>query len=69
MKLLQETTEWKNPTPNHIYVFDGSDTKIVGYIKNNTLEAIKLTKPMWFSKKGRTFKSAPARKFDLSALK
>jgi hypothetical protein len=68
MKLLRETTKWKNPTPNHIYIFDSTDTKIVGYIKVGADVAIKLSKPMWFSKKGRTFQSVPAKGFNLSAM-
>jgi hypothetical protein len=69
MKLLLETTaDWNTPTPNHIYIFDGSDMKIVGYIKEGTKKAIKFSKPMGFDKRKRTFKPVPAKGYDLSAL-
>lgn len=68
MKLLQETTEWKVPTPNHIYIFDGSSSKIAGYIKEGTKVAIKFSVPMGFDKRGRTFVEVKKTGFDLSAL-
>ncbi len=68
MKLLQETTEWKVPTPNHIYIFDGSSSKIAGYIKAGTKVAIKFSAPMGFDKRGRTFTEVKPKGFDLSAL-
>lgn len=68
MKLLQETTEWKVPTPNHIYIFDGSSTKITGYIKAGTKVAIKFKFPMGFDRRGRTFIEVKKAGFDLSAL-
>ena len=69
MKLLQETTaDWNTPTPNHIYIFDGSDMKIVGYIKEGTDDAIKFSKPMAFDKRRRTFKEVKAKGFNLTVF-
>ena len=69
MKLLQETTEWKVKTPNHVYIFDGSSMKIVGYVKAGTRDAIKFTKPMMFDKRGRTFVEVKAKDFNMAAFK
>jgi hypothetical protein len=68
MKLLQETTEWKVPTPNHIYIFDGSSSKICGYIKEGTKTAIRFSQPMGFDKRLRTFVEVKPKGFDLSAF-
>lgn len=69
MKLLQETTEWKVPTPNHIYIFNGSTSRTVGYIKAGTTVAIKFSKPLSFDHRGRTFTEVKLKGFDLEALK
>jgi hypothetical protein len=56
MILLQETTEWKTPTPNHIYIMDSSNSmKIVGYIPVGKREPFFFSKPILFDKRGRTF--------------
>lgn len=68
MKLLQETTEWRVPTPNHIYIFDGSSSKAVGYIKQGTQTAIRFNQPMGIDKRLRTFVEVKPKGFDLSAL-
>lgn len=68
LTLLQEKTQWDNPTENHIYVFDESTTKIVGYIKSGSSKAIRFSKPMMFDKRGRTFSKVKASSFDLSAF-
>lgn len=68
MKLLQETTEWKLPTPNHIYIFDGSSSKIAGYIKEGTKVAIKFSTPLGFDTRGRSFVEVKKSEYDLSAL-
>jgi hypothetical protein len=69
MELLQETSEWSTYTPNHIYVFDGSTTKVAGYIKLGTLKAVRFSKPMVFNKRYRTFCKINPKGFDLSAFK
>ena len=68
MKLLKETTVWKMPTPSHIYIFDGDNSKIAGYIKEGTKKAIPFSKPMMIDKRHRTFKVVSASGFDLTSL-
>lgn len=69
MKLLLETTaDWNTPTPQHVYVFDQSDNKAVGYIKEGTKKAIPFSKPMMIDKRHRTFKVVSASGFDLTSL-
>lgn len=68
MKFLQETTEWKVPTPNHTYIFDGSSTKIVGYVKQGTTVAVKFSAPLSFDRRGRTFEQVKPNGLDLSAF-
>ncbi len=31
MKIMLETTEWATPTPNHVYVFNDSMSKIIAF--------------------------------------
>jgi hypothetical protein len=52
--VYQETTEWKEPTPNHIYLMDGD--KVLAYIKAGTKQPIYLKSPLQISKRYRTFK-------------
>lgn len=53
---LQETTNWGDDTPNHIYITEGNkSTKIVGYIPNNGKTIYFFEKPMNFDKRKRTF--------------
>jgi hypothetical protein len=72
MILLQETTsDWKVPTPNHIYIFGTSSSKIVGYIKAGTTVAVKFSEARGFDKRRRTFvtlKAKECRQYDLSAV-
>lgn len=68
MKLLKETTVWKMPTPSHVYIFDGDNSKIAGYIQEGTTVAKKFKKPYLFYKTGRTFKEVNAKDYDLRAF-
>ena len=72
MNLLQETTsDWKVPTPNHIYIFGSSSMKAIGYIKEGTKVAIKFSQPIAFDRRYRTFvalKAKETKQFDLSAV-
>lgn len=58
-EFYQEVTEWKVPTPNHIYLLNENKTKMIGYVKNksNSLELFK--KPLPFSTTRRKFKQIP----------
>lgn len=67
--LLQEITEWADNTPNHIYIFNNSDSKIAGYIKAGTNDVTKFSKPMQFIKRGRTFKVVSAENYNLTIFK
>jgi hypothetical protein len=71
MKLLQETTDWQGPTPNHIYIFGSSSMKIVGYIKAGTQEPIKFSTPQSFDQRRRSFKQLTSKEmkaYDLSVF-
>lgn len=56
MMYLQETTVWDTeyPMPNHIYILERN--KCIGYILAGTKKKIMFDKPMFFDKRGRTFK-------------
>lgn len=56
MEYLQETTDWDcgYNVANHTYLIQAG--KMHGYIKAGTDRVILFTKPLFFSKKGRTFK-------------
>lgn len=59
MKILQETTEWTDNTPNHIYFVNDSKDKIYAYQKASGGEVLRLTVPMKFSTSRRKFKEIP----------
>jgi len=56
MKFLQEVTEWRNETPNHIYLVVDSKDKMHGYVKSgsDTLELFKA--PLPFDVRRRKFR-------------
>ncbi len=56
MKFYQETTEWDNNTPNHIYVLDDSKSKMFAYVRAGTKSVFKFKTPLPISTRGRTFK-------------
>lgn len=56
MIAVQETTEWKEPTPNHIYFLSNDKSKMHSYINVLTGEHKIFTKPIGFDQRGRTFK-------------
>jgi hypothetical protein len=57
MIALQEITQWPGSTPNHIYIFEDSKTKIYAYVANNELRL--LPKGMNIDRSGRKFKEVP----------
>lgn len=57
MKIVQETTVWATPTPNHTYILNDSMTKMIAYIRAGTRKKITFSKPMGFDRRGRTFKT------------
>lgn len=56
MKYLQEVTEWESKdSPNHIYYVCDDKTKMVGYIKQGTVDLFKFKQPIAIYTKGRKF--------------
>jgi hypothetical protein len=55
MKLLQETTEWGDDIPNHIYCLDDKQEYMLGYIMAGTNQHKVFSKPIRFDRRGRTF--------------
>lgn len=53
MKFYRETTAWD--TPNHVYLLSTDKSKMYGYIKRNTDDAVTFKKPYRFDVRGRTF--------------
>ena len=56
MKFFQETTEWQESWPNHVYLLDDSKSKLFAYVKQGTTEVIEFRKPMQFHVRGRKFR-------------
>lgn len=55
MKIMLETTEWSDRTPNHVYVFTDNLNKIMAYVKAGTKQVIKFRQPIDIDRRGRTF--------------
>ena len=56
MKILLETTEWKDSwVPNHVYVLNDSQTKIIAYVPAGSKTVKKFKNPQSFDRRGRTF--------------
>ena len=53
MKFYRETTAWA--VPNHVYLLSTDKSKMYGYIKRGTKEAITFKKPYRFDVRGRQF--------------
>ena len=53
MKFFRETTAWA--VPNHVYLLSTDKSKMYGYIKRNTEDAITFKKPYRFDARGRSF--------------
>ena len=55
MKIMLETTQWADQTPNHVYVFNDSMSKIVAYVPAGSKTVFKFKQPIDLDRKGRTF--------------
>jgi hypothetical protein len=55
MKFYQETTVWDSNVPNHIYLLSTDKSKMFGYIKRGTEDAVTFKKPYRFDVRGRKF--------------
>ena len=53
MKFFRETTAWD--VPNHVYLLSTDKSKMYGYIKRNTEDAVTFKKPYRFDARGRSF--------------
>lgn len=56
MRVLQETTVWKDPIPNHIYYVTDDKSKMVAYLNVVTNKVFKFKKPIRFDTRYRKFK-------------
>ena len=59
MKIMQETTEWATPTPNHVYVMNDSMTQIIAYVPAGSTKLFKFKAPINFDRRGRNFVDLP----------
>jgi hypothetical protein len=56
MKIVLETTKWSDSwIPNHVYVLNDSQTKMLAYVPAGSRTLQKFSKPMGFDQRGRTF--------------
>lgn len=55
LRFYKEVTEWKTPTPNHIYLLNKSKDRMYAYIQEGTNEPKVFLKPIQFHKKDRVF--------------
>lgn len=56
MKIMLETTEWKDSwVPNHVYILNDSQTKILAYVPAGSKTVKKFKSPQSFDRRGRTF--------------
>lgn len=61
MKFFQEITEWRDRTPNHVYLLNDSKSRMSGYVPSGTDQLIMLKKPMNFSSRYRKFREVENR--------
>lgn len=55
MKFLQETTEWKDSAPNHLYVMDDSKERMLAYRPVGKTDFMIFKKPIRIDTRGRKF--------------
>jgi len=56
VKIVLETTEWTDSwVPNHVYVLNDSQTKILAYVPAGSKTVHKFKVPQSFDRRGRTF--------------
>lgn len=58
MKFFRETTQWA--VPNHVYLLSTDKSKMYGYIRRGTDDAVTFKKPYRFDVRGRTFQEVKA---------
>ena len=66
MRVFEETTEWTDATPNHVYVFDDDLRHIIAYVPQGEQRVRKFKAPIVLDRRGRQFReledSAPGQK-------
>ena len=59
--VYQETTEWGEGVPNHVYIFTeipkNRTAKAIGYVRAGTKEVFKFKNPYTIDLRGRTFEA------------
>lgn len=55
MRIVVETTEWRVPTPNHVYVVNDSMTRMIGYVPAGSKKLQRFAAPRPFFAAGRAF--------------
>ena len=60
--IYQETTDWGDQCPNHVYIFTekptGRTAKAIGYVRAGTKTVERWKKPYTIDLRGRTFQEA-----------
>lgn len=55
MKIMLETTQWADSTPNHVYVFTDNMQQITAYLPEGSRKVQKFKQPIAIDRRGRTF--------------
>lgn len=55
MRVMLETTQWADATPNHVYVFTDSLKQAIAYVPAGTRTVKRFSRPMDIDRRGRTF--------------
>jgi hypothetical protein len=67
MRFYQETTDWGDQCPNHIYILDKGLRTMYAYIQAETNQHKVFSKPITIDPRGRTFKDlGPVKGFKIS---
>lgn len=55
MIIVQETTEWDGPYPNHVYLLSDDKSKMIGFLPVGAAAAKLFKNPIGFDTRGRKF--------------
>ena len=61
MKFFEETTNWSDNIPNHVYLLDDSKSKMFAYVRQGTHQVFEFRKPIQFDSRRRTFRQVANR--------
>ena len=59
MKVLLETTEWEDTTPNHVYFMDDTKEKMYAFVIKGSLDVFQFKQPIRINTRNRSFITAP----------